>query len=96
MLDIRRTQQAFIEAPDTCYAGEVINFDASQTYLPGWDIEEYYWNFDDGTAARGIETEKTFLNEGSYDVQLIISSYPDEEGNIEETCVKRTIVVEER
>lgn len=96
MLDIKRTQQPFIEAPDTCAAGDVITFDASQTYLPEWDIEEYYWNFDDGTAARGIETEKTFLVEGSYDVQLIISSYPDEEGNIKETCVRRTIVVEER
>ncbi len=96
LLEITKTEQAFISAPDTCNTGEMISFDASETYLPGWDIDEYYWNFDDGTAARGLAIEKTYLLKGSYDVQLIISTYPDDEGNIRETCVKRTIVVEER
>ena len=96
LLEITKTEQAFISAPDTCQTGEMIIFDASETYLPGWDIDEYYWNFDDGTAARGQTIEKTYLLQGSYDVQLILSTYPDDDGNIRETCVKRTIVVEER
>lgn len=93
LLEVRRTEQAFITAPDTAYAGETISVDASETYLPGWEIDTYYWNFDDGTAAYGIKNEKTYLLEGRYDIQLIISSIPDADGNIRETCVTRTLVV---
>ncbi|MDT8400717.1 MAG: PKD domain-containing protein [Bacteroidales bacterium] len=96
LLEVKRTEQAFITAPDTCFAGEAVSIDASGTYLPDWDIESYYWNFDDGTAAQGMSNEKIYLLEGSYDVQLIISSFPDAEGNIREICVTRTIVVKRR
>lgn len=96
LLEVKRTEQAFITAPDTCYTGETISIDGSRTYLPDWDIDSYYWNFDDGTAAQGVRNEKTYLLDGSYDVQLIISSSPDAEGNIRETCVTRTIVVKRR
>jgi len=96
LLQIERTEQAFITLPDSTYVGDTIKLDASMSYLPGWDIAEYYWNFDDGTADKGIEIKKTYLLKGAYDVQLIVSSKPDPEGNIKETCVTRTIVVEER
>ena len=96
LLEIIRTEQAFISAPDTCYAGETISLDASMTYLPGWDIAEYYWNFDDGTAGKGLNIEKIYSDEGSVNVQLIVSSYPDDEGTIRETCVSKNIVVRGR
>jgi PKD repeat protein len=96
LLEIIRTEQAFISAPDTCYVGETISLDASMTYLPGWDIAEYYWNFDDGTAGKGLNIEKIYSDEGSVNVQLIVSSYPDDEGTIRETCVSKNIVVRGR
>ncbi len=96
LLQIERTEQAFFNAPDTCYAGETFSMDASQTYLPGWDIAEYYWNFDDGTADTGMNIEKTYLSAGSYNIQLIVSTYPDDEGNVREACVSKDIVVRER
>jgi len=96
LLQIDRTEQAFIDSPDEAITGETIIMDASMTYLPGWEIAEYYWNFDDGTAGKGVTIEKAYLSEGSYDVQLIVSTQPDSEGNIRETCVTKTIIVEER
>lgn len=96
LLEIKRTVQGFITSPDTCYTGEPIELDAAYTYLPGWDIAEYYWNFDDGSADTGLKTEKTYFREGIYNVQLIISSHPDQEGNFDRTCVHKYIVVEER
>ncbi|MBS0010178.1 MAG: PKD domain-containing protein [Bacteroidales bacterium] len=96
LLQIERTEQAFFTAPDTCFAGEQISLDASKTYLPDWDIAEYYWNFDDGTADKGEKVEKTYLEEGQYNVQLIVSSHPDSQGYIKETCVSEYIVVRER
>ncbi|MFO7756549.1 MAG: PKD domain-containing protein [Bacteroidales bacterium] len=96
LLQLEKTEQAFFTAPDTCYAGETISLDASETYLPGWDISEYYWNFDDGTADTGMNVDKTYLSAGSYNIQLIVSAPPDEDGNVRETCVSKDIVVRER
>ncbi len=96
LLEVEQTEQAFISAPDTCYLGESISLDASMTYLPGWDIEEYYWNFDDGTGGSGLNIEKIYSAQGVFNVQLIVSTYPDDGGNINKTCVSKNIVVRER
>ncbi|MCD4770032.1 MAG: PKD domain-containing protein [Bacteroidales bacterium] len=96
ILDIDQTEQAFIASPDSCLTGVVITFDASDTYLPGWIITEYYWSFDDGTIARGISSSKSFSEPGRYEIQLIISSDPDASGNVREACVSKKIVVRQQ
>lgn len=96
ILDIRRTEQAFIVAPDSFNTGERVEFSASQTNLPGWDISEYYWNFDDGTIAKGINAEKAFSVPGNYKVQLIVTAQPDSDGIIRETCVSKIVVVNQQ
>ena len=93
VLDIERTEQAFITAPETVIAGEQVIFDASLTNLPGWTIREYYWNFGDDSFTRGLKVSKVFTVPGVYSVQLIISSEPDAGGNVRETCVSKYIVV---
>ncbi len=96
ILKIEKTEQAFIASPDSCLTGEAITFDASGTYLPGWNVTEYYWNFGDGTIDRGITSNKSFSEPGRYEIQLIISSDPDASGNIRETCVSKNIIVRQR
>jgi len=96
ILDIIRTEQAYITSPDTCSVGDRINFNADKTNLPGWDINEYYWNFDDGTIATGLSTEKVFATPGTYVVQLIVTANPDQEGIIREACVSKYVVVRDR
>jgi hypothetical protein len=93
LVDASRTQQAFINSPDTFTGGETVTFDASDTYLPGWSIKEYYWNFDDGSIASGISSQKVFVAPGAYSVQLIITSNPDTEGNVREACVSKIVTV---
>jgi hypothetical protein len=92
-LEVKRMEQPFMEVQDTLIAGDIANFDASLTNLPGWEIEEYYWNFDDGTVATGITTGKQYRIPGIYDVQLIVTSAPDESGNVKESCVSKIIIV---
>ena len=94
ILDVSREEQPFISIPDTLVAGDIATFDASLTYLPGWEIEKYYWNFDDGTAATGLTSAKSYRMPGVYDVQLIVTSAPDENGNKKERCVSKIVVVE--
>ena len=96
LITLTRTEQPFISAPDTCYSGETISMDGLKTYLPGWDIAEYYWNFDDGTADTGAQVKKTYLSEGLYNIQLIISTHPDSEGKVKEACVSKDILVRMR
>ena len=96
VVTVIKSVQAFFSSPDTVLAGESVPFDAALTNLPGWDIAEYYWNFDDGTIARGEKVEKSFAEPGSYQVQLIISSKPDGSGAKQETCSSKTINVRRR
>lgn len=94
MVEITRTEQAYIESSDTCTVGELVNFDGGETNLTGWDIARYYWNFDDGTIGEGLVTHKVFTEAGIYLVQLIVSTDPDDNGVVRESCVSKIIVVE--
>jgi hypothetical protein len=55
--------------------------------------ERYYWNFGDETAASGLEVTKVFERPGIYNIQLIVSSLPDQGGVVREVCVCRDIEV---
>jgi hypothetical protein len=90
---IEDIHQAFITSPDTVRVGEPVQLSASETYLPEWEIESYYWNFDNEEIAIGTEATARYLNPGVYDVQLIVTAKPDENGRVKETCVTKKIRV---
>ncbi len=96
LLDVERVVQPYITAPDVAIIGEDIKMDASLTNLPGWDIDTYYWNFDDDTYLTGAAVSKKFKRAGKYNVQLIISSIPDDKGNVRDACVCKDIIIKER
>ena len=96
MLDVERIVQPYITSPDMAYTGEETKMDALQTNLPGWDIDTYYWNFDDDTYLTGTDVNKKFKRPGRYNVQLIVTSVPDDSGNIRETCVCKDIIIKTR
>jgi len=92
-LEIALIEQPYITAPDTCRVGEMVAFDSKETNLPGWNIVRYYWNFGDESADEGAAVMKAFNLPGVYDVQLIVSTDPDRDGVVKETCVSKRIVV---
>ncbi|MBK8883236.1 MAG: PD40 domain-containing protein [Bacteroidales bacterium] len=92
-LIVTKIEQAFISAPDTIGTGQRIMLNADETNLPGWKINQYYWNFGDETIAIGNRTDKTFLKPGLYNVQLIVSAEPESGGALKETCVSKNILV---
>lgn len=93
-LQIRDFEQPFIASPDTVRVGQSINLTAYETNLPGWDIERYYWNFDDESIDVGDNVVKSWESPGVYDVQLIVTSSKDASGLSKEACVSKKIVVE--
>lgn len=92
-LEITDIEQPVITAPDTIKAGQPLVLNAGATYLPGMKIDRYYWNFDDETVAAGLEVSKVFALPGRYNIQLIVSSLPDEQGVVKEVCVCKVIEV---
>jgi len=92
-LEISETEQAYITAPDSCIIGQPVQMDASKTNLPDWNIVQYYWNFGDETISIGKEVSKTFIRQGTYSIQLIVTSAQDADGLVQETCVSKNINV---
>jgi|WetSurMetagenome_2_1015567.scaffolds.fasta_scaffold25440_3 hypothetical protein len=92
-LVITDIEQPYITAPDSVNAGQRIMLDADKTNLPGWEIAQYYWNFGDETNAIGKEVDKTFIKPGKFNIQLIISAEPEQDGTVREVCVSKNIFV---
>ncbi len=92
-LVIELIEQPYITGPDTVAVGEVVQFSALETHLPGWSIDRYYWNFGDETVAEGVLVPKRFEMPGIFDMQLIVSTPPDRNGVVRENCVTKRVVV---
>jgi len=92
-MNVARIEQASITAPDRGFTGKAISLSADSTWLPGWNINQYYWNFGDETIAIGKDVTKTFTRPGVFNVQLIVSD-PGSNGRApRETCVFKNIEI---
>lgn len=69
-LNIRLNEQAVITCPDTIPVNTPVMFDGSNTYLPGFNVGRYLWEFGDGRFGEGINVNHTFLYPGRYRVIL--------------------------
>lgn len=92
-LIITDIEQPFITAPETASAGQSLKLNADKTYLPGWNISQYYWNFGDETIQIGKEVDKTYLKPGTYNVQLIVSEEALPGMEPRERCICKNITI---
>jgi hypothetical protein len=92
-LEIRDIEQPYITSIDTVFAGEKFSIDANSTYLPGWLITRYYWNFGDQTISIDKETQKVFTKPGIFNVQLMVATDPAADGKVSEACISKNIIV---
>jgi len=90
---VTEIEQPYISAPDRIETNQRITLSADSTNLPGWNISQYYWNFDDETIGVGKMVDKSYLKPGKYTVQLIISSVPEPGTIAKEACVSKNIIV---
>jgi hypothetical protein len=92
-LVLTKIEQPYFSGPDRINMGQKIMLSADSTYLPGWKIARYYWNFGDETIAIGKEVDKTYLKSGTYNIQLIVSTEPEPGGIVREACISKNIIV---
>ena len=63
---------AFSFHPQGGEAPLTITFDASASYDPDGRVEEYHWDFGDGSLGEGIWVQHRFAQEGTYRVILTV------------------------
>lgn len=96
-LRIALHEQAVITVPrDTILMGEPVTFSAGDTYLPGFDIGRYVWNFGDGRFGQGEEVEHRFSYPGKFRVLLTVEERKRNRRHEPgvHTCYKEIIVLE--
>jgi len=68
----------FTESATTVHTGETIYFNDSDSYDPDGYIVSYFWDFDDGTNDTGVTVNHTYVEDGSYTVNLTVT---DDDGS---------------
>lgn len=69
-LTIKLNEQAVILCQDTITVNTPVLFDGGESYLPGYNIGRYIWEFGDGTYGQGLQVTHIFLYPGRYRVML--------------------------
>jgi hypothetical protein len=69
-LTIKLNEQAVILCPDTIEVNTPVLFDGSDTYLPGFNVGRYLWEFGDGAYGEGLKVTHTYVFPGRYRVML--------------------------
>jgi len=85
--------QPFITSKEAGLINSNMEFSGLHSYLPGYYIEEYVWDFGDGTYATGPEIEHQFKMTGEYGVKLGLTGYAEGSPNKETRCVIKSITV---
>ncbi len=97
MIDVKYIEQVYINSIDTVFVNEEIVFDGLETNLSNFEIDKYYWFFDDGTGFKeGLSVAKKYSGPGTYTVKHGITSVMDEKTQIKKACSSKRIVVIER
>lgn len=88
---LKNEEQLYIDIPDTVKAGEEVDFSAAFSYVPGYEIKKYYWDFGDARFAYQGHPSHTYTKPGQYLVRLGAEGKLN--GQPEKSCVTRYITV---
>lgn len=92
-LDLRDFEQPFINSPDAVVAGEPVDFDGLKSFLPGYRIISYSWDFSNGSRMQGESVKYTFKQSGEFNVNLGLTLQSLSTGVIHNTGVTKKITV---
>ena len=92
-IDIRDFEQAYINSQDFSVKGEEISFDGLKSYLPGYKILRYSWDFGDKTRTRGDKVTHVFSEKGEYEVNLELALRSDSNELVKKTGISKKIMI---
>jgi len=79
----------FTESAETVYTGEVIYFNASDSFDVDGTVVSYFWDFGDGSNATGVLVSHAYAGKGTYTVTLTVT---DDDGVSASTKAIKTIL----
>jgi len=85
--------QPYIESPDIAVVGEQFDIGALNSYLPGYEIMSYSWDFGSGNRMKGESVKCTFEKSGEYNINLGVKLRSLSTGVIHNTGVTKKILV---
>jgi outer membrane protein OmpA-like peptidoglycan-associated protein len=92
-LEIRDIEQPYINSFDVAVKGDIIEFDGLKSYLPGFKILTYSWDFGDGYRSSGESVKHSYQKKGEYIVNLGLTLKSGSSGNINKTGISKKILV---
>ena len=92
-LELRDFEQPYINSSDVALKGDPIMFDALKSYLPGYKILSYSWDFGDGNRSDGENATHSFKEEGNYNVNLGMIIRSNSAGITYKTGISKKIVI---
>ena len=92
-LELRDFEQPYINSPDVAVKGDLVECDGLKSYLPGFGILSYSWDFGDGNRSFGENVKHSFKEKGEYSVNLGLTLKSDSTGNIHKTGISKKILV---
>jgi Tol biopolymer transport system component len=91
---VEKIVQPYIQAPDTVMVDEEISLNGRESFLKDFTISNYYWDFDDGFRASGIDTKHRYIFPGTYQLRLGVTGQNiNSEKTDQKSCVTRRIIV---
>jgi len=92
-LDLRDFEQPYINSENVALKGEQIMFDGLRSYLPGYKILSYSWDFGDGSKSSGENVMHSFNKNGEFAVNLGLIVRSNSTGITHKTGISKKIVV---
>jgi len=87
-------EQPFITTGVSKVENAPVAFSGLNSYLPGFVIEQYIWDFGDGGFAEGPEVVHVYENPGSYVVKLGLRGHMEGASRQEIRCTQTTVGVQ--
>ncbi len=91
-LDIEKSDFPFIQARDSIQTHQELVVSGLESDIKNFIIDQYFWDFGDGTRAQGEESKHSYDTPGIYTIQVGVFSKPIN-GEIQKRCATRTIAV---
>ena len=92
-LELKDFEQPYINAPIYSVKGDIVSFDGYKSYIPGYSIVNFSWDFGDKTKSGGAKVTHSYLKKGEYVVNLELALKSDSNGSFRKAGVSRKIIV---
>ena len=92
-LELKNRIQPYIKSPDVALSGKPVEFDGTGSFIPGYQIIDYFWDFEYGNRASGEKVSHTFIEEGDFFINLGLTIKSEETENILKTGVSKKISI---